>query len=322
MSLNINFPDFNHSEVRVFYEHDLSIPKDKVAQILQLPRKTLIEDMETIIMDCIQRDKFFRSLEDDDQWWAFHFHAMWVLIELQATEALPTLLNFLRLDSNFSDYWWGDYVTEDLWETYYQLGSSKLEELKEILLAPGTWVLRIIPTNVAEQLFLHQPDRQQEILDWYHSVLDAFLEMEDKNDALDGEVVSAIVVSLINIKADEFLPKIRSLNERGLIYDGFVGSMESIEVDINNPKYRNLKRDLTQSIYDRYEDAMNWYGYRMKYGKANNEGRTTKHSSSLPPSTPGFVSLPMKKENKKVGRNEPCPCGSGKKYKKCCSKKC
>ncbi len=22
---------------------------------------------------------------------------------------------------------------------------------------------------------------------------------------------------------------------------------------------------------------------------------------------------------KKVGRNEPCPCGSGKKYKKCCS---
>ena len=24
---------------------------------------------------------------------------------------------------------------------------------------------------------------------------------------------------------------------------------------------------------------------------------------------------------KKVGRNEPCPCGSGKKYKKCCGKK-
>ena len=24
------------------------------------------------------------------------------------------------------------------------------------------------------------------------------------------------------------------------------------------------------------------------------------------------------KRNKKVGRNDPCPCGSGKKYKKCC----
>jgi preprotein translocase subunit SecA len=26
---------------------------------------------------------------------------------------------------------------------------------------------------------------------------------------------------------------------------------------------------------------------------------------------------PVKREARKVGRNEPCPCGSGKKYKKC-----
>ena len=31
---------------------------------------------------------------------------------------------------------------------------------------------------------------------------------------------------------------------------------------------------------------------------------------------------PIKTEiaDKKVGRNDPCPCGSGKKYKKCCGK--
>jgi len=29
---------------------------------------------------------------------------------------------------------------------------------------------------------------------------------------------------------------------------------------------------------------------------------------------------PVKTETKKVGRNDPCPCGSGKKYKKCCGK--
>ena len=27
---------------------------------------------------------------------------------------------------------------------------------------------------------------------------------------------------------------------------------------------------------------------------------------------------PIKRAQKKVGRNAPCPCGSGKKYKKCC----
>jgi peptide deformylase len=31
----------------------------------------------------------------------------------------------------------------------------------------------------------------------------------------------------------------------------------------------------------------------------------------------GFKNQPIR-INKKIGRNEPCPCGSGKKYKKCC----
>jgi len=29
---------------------------------------------------------------------------------------------------------------------------------------------------------------------------------------------------------------------------------------------------------------------------------------------------PRKRTDKKTGRNDPCPCGSGKKYKKCCGK--
>jgi len=31
-------------------------------------------------------------------------------------------------------------------------------------------------------------------------------------------------------------------------------------------------------------------------------------------------STPTPETVKKIGRNEPCPCGSGKKYKKCCGK--
>ncbi len=29
---------------------------------------------------------------------------------------------------------------------------------------------------------------------------------------------------------------------------------------------------------------------------------------------------PQQRQQKKTGRNDPCPCGSGKKYKKCCGK--
>jgi SEC-C motif-containing protein len=31
-----------------------------------------------------------------------------------------------------------------------------------------------------------------------------------------------------------------------------------------------------------------------------------------------MVNNPKKRESPKVGRNDPCPCGSGKKFKKCC----
>lgn len=43
--------------------------------------------------------------------------------------------------------------------------------------------------------------------------------------------------------------------------------------------------------------------------------------ASLSPCIPRITppkSVPLKQKNEKIGRNEPCPCGSGKKYKACC----
>jgi len=41
----------------------------------------------------------------------------------------------------------------------------------------------------------------------------------------------------------------------------------------------------------------------------------------MPPRRPKPQPAPAQQDNEpKVGRNEPCPCGSGRKYKKCCYK--
>ncbi len=32
----------------------------------------------------------------------------------------------------------------------------------------------------------------------------------------------------------------------------------------------------------------------------------------------GLEGIPYVRETPRIGRNDPCPCGSGKKYKKCC----
>jgi preprotein translocase subunit SecA len=51
----------------------------------------------------------------------------------------------------------------------------------------------------------------------------------------------------------------------------------------------------------------------MEYQHENANGPTQQQA---PSASPNHIE-PFKREGKKVGRNEPCPCGSGKKYKQC-----
>jgi len=50
-------------------------------------------------------------------------------------------------------------------------------------------------------------------------------------------------------------------------------------------------------------------------------GRIRRPPLELLPETPPPVVLSgftVRRATERIGRNEPCPCGSGKKYKKCC----
>jgi preprotein translocase subunit SecA len=47
---------------------------------------------------------------------------------------------------------------------------------------------------------------------------------------------------------------------------------------------------------------------------------TDENPTPLIPFLPDLNTNPTYKAEKKPGRNDPCPCGGGKKYKKCCGK--
>ena len=49
---------------------------------------------------------------------------------------------------------------------------------------------------------------------------------------------------------------------------------------------------------------------KMKYQHAN-PGQMSEEAAAAPDA------VPFTREGRKVGRNEPCPCGSGKKFKQC-----
>jgi hypothetical protein len=332
MSLNIELPKFNHPEVIAFYEHDLSIPKDKVAAILELPRATLVQDMETILKDSIERLHFFKDYPDENKWWELPKHAMFVLMELGAEEALPAVLEVLKQNDDYNWFWLSDFSTESFWEVIYHLGGNRLEELKPLVLTKGEWVNRIVPITAVTQIGLHQKERREEVLEWFRTICDAFLAMENEDPDLDEEVIASLIVDLINLRAVEFLPQIRLFSKRDLIFEGIAGDLASIEKDIQDPKYRRDRRKIQTSIYKRYEEMLSWYGYAMKYDEEYQRKEEAKwkqpaeFSSSYSPTAPNSSYSPskvetVKREGKKVGRNDPCTCGSGKKYKKCCMRK-
>ena len=67
----------------------------------------------------------------------------------------------------------------------------------------------------------------------------------------------------------------------------------------------------------------------MGLGNRDNDGRFDRQQekkkliqAGQPGGDEGSLPPPVEpiKSDKDVGRNDPCPCGSGKKYKKCCGK--
>tara|TARA_B100000686_G_C16794370_1_gene981199 strand:- start:1690 stop:2160 length:471 start_codon:yes stop_codon:yes gene_type:complete len=91
------------------------------------------------------------------------------------------------------------------------------------------------------------------------------------------------------------------------------GSSSDIEGEVTFAAYfqKNGKSGVLreQSKFLR-QDGKWFYSQRLSKAIANH----TKKNSITPPQT-------FRRDTQKVGRNDPCPCGSGKKFKKCCNKR-
>ncbi len=102
-------------------------------------------------------------------------------------------------------------------------------------------------------------------------------------------------------------------------YAMFVELMDNIKLEVLS----NLFRSTTNlQTFEMLLASMPQYLLRMDPAEA--AAISTAQSSSTTPSEPASeqrIELPIRREVPKVGRNDPCPCGSGKKYKSCCGRR-
>jgi preprotein translocase subunit SecA len=93
-------------------------------------------------------------------------------------------------------------------------------------------------------------------------------------------------------------------------------------------EYKKESFDLFQDMMERTQDRVVKYLWKMEIVLEQEQSETQRVQRSLPPQKPkqqpmyfsgsgGAEPQTVKRKEAKVGRNDPCPCGSGKKYKKC-----
>jgi hypothetical protein len=129
---------------------------------------------------------------------------------------------------------------------------------------------------------------------------------------------SSLVCAVADLPAPELLAEVRRAYSENLI-DETVADLEGIEQDLASPK--PWRRDRQHLITDTIAEMEHWACFHP-----GDSGQTEPPKAQAPLSPPP---LPVPAEHvpakplirgPKVGRNAPCPCGSGKKYKKCCGK--
>ena len=313
-------PKFIHSEIEALYTNGMRINPVILRQILALPRESLIIDLETVLQDATNRFEYFRDKEMQEKYWneketGFPLHALFLLAELEAENSLPAILNLLRQGEDLLEFWFEELLSETVWEVIYHLGRNQLLELKNFVKEPDNYTLaRNCVCAAVEQIGMYHPERKTEVIEWFADLFGFFIENSVDDRIIDTELISFMVWDCLELRAKQLVPIIEQLYIHGLVVPGIVGTFEEVKHDIDSPGEERDKRKIF-NIFSRYRHILTTWPYYTEKEDLYPE-RNNKIVSSYNEEKP--VLAQKKIEFKGVGRNDPCPCGSGKKFKKCC----
>jgi len=129
---------------------------------------------------------------------------------------------------------------------------------------------------------------------------------------------NGLVCAVAALPAPELMEEVRQAYSEGLVDESVVG-LEGIERDIAAPQ--QWRREGHTLITDAIGEMEGWACFHDDDSGLTEPPKIQAPISQPPPSRPTeYVAPKPFIREPKIGRNDPCPCGSGKKYKKCCGK--
>lgn len=215
-------------------------------------------------------------------------HAWRALGHLKTPKAIAPMISIF--DRLCDDEW----ALDDLPFVFAAIGEPAIAPLSQFLQSPEHEEFAYaLAASALTQIALQKTSLRAHILDIFSHYVQS---PQETAYSFNGLLIS----NLIDLEAVELIEHIRSTYERKCVDESVCGDIEDVEIKLGLRAERDTERpSLAQRLFNLAE------------GGTANDIRSQHNLSS-----PG---LPYQRDAVKAGRNDPCPCGSGKKYKKCCN---
>ncbi|MEM6802903.1 MAG: DUF1186 domain-containing protein [Bacteroidota bacterium] len=328
-------PIFTHAEIWHLYQYEEDIPIDIIEIILLLPQESLIRDLHIVLEDGIRRYEYYAFSEElkEENIYSYLFveHALYFLAELRSKESLPHILRLLRQGEELLDFYFSFNLDQAVNDVLFILENQDIEFYKKFLLEPNHgFYVRSMMSAIVSEIFYRDPGRREEIVEWYESIYQFFLSNPEDESQISSHLIGLMVAQNCDMNLVELESTIKSLWDNSWIPPSIMGDWEDIQEILREENKSYRQRIKGYDIYKRYEfiieqgekiENMNFPSMlppeeEFDFEEDDYMGFDSFYDPEPFPQIETFV-----RETPKVGRNAPCPCGSGKKYKKCCLNK-
>lgn len=312
-------PEFNYKkEINYLYtETTESISNEQLNELLSLDKELLIDDLIKVLYDIIYRYDFFYEGDYDEYQLDFSLHAFNLLLYLKSKKALEVILDIARQDFDFISLWFGDLFFDYLEHAICLLGVQQKDTI--IAFTKEAYISSFNRATVVESLlrildFETQIERKKSVK-IVEELINFFIDNLDNTSITNSEFYSLLITDLSEHGIVELLPQIKTIFNAGVVDESFFDSYDKIEKEIKKNKSSDKKISPFETIEAVYQKIKinNNFDFLDEEDDDDDYNFINKNDNQ-------FIETVINSKEK-IGRNEPCFCGSGKKYKKCCINK-